>query len=715
MKNLSMNRRTFLKVTTVAGSGLLVGCSFSSPQLLSTPQAKETELGLWVRIGTDDKVTLILPASEMGQQSHTGQAMILAEELEADWETIQVTTAPVNPEYGNPQQFNMQRTDGSTSISGFWEKLRQVGAGTREMLISAAAQKWGVPAAECQALNGRIRHSTSGRSLSYGQLAAAAAKLSPPDDPTLKTPEQYRLIGKSVPKLHTPSKVNGSAGYGIDVRRPGMFFAAVSQSPVFGGQLKSHDEKSAKSVNGVEAVVPIPNGVAVVADSTWHAKQGLEALKPEFEGGDSVGLDSAKVTAKLRAALDKIGKTVITAEKVLDVEYEMPYLHHATMEPMNCTAHVTDDSCEVWAPTQNQGFSMKAAMDVTGFPEDQIRIHTTLLGGGFGRRGEWDFVTQAVTVSKALQKPVQVIWSREEDTQHGFYRPASMSRYQVGLGKDGLPFQWESQIAQPNLTARFMPPLGWFDFDPLAVAAGVHDYGLFPDHFYKVEGVETAHSPVDLGVPIGPWRAPPNSLNVFYTESVMDELAHLAEIDPLEYRLKFLGESPRHKAALERVAKQAGWGTPLSDGHGRGIAINDWFPLNEAKTVVAQVAEVSVSKRGKLKVHRVDCVIDCGIVINPDSVKAQMEGSIIMGMSAALFEQITLEDGRVTQSNFDDYRIARMRDTPEIHVSIVESDAAPTGVGEPGTSPIVPAITNAIFAVTGTRLRRLPIGRQKLV
>mgnify|MGYP000017592730 FL=1 len=715
MKNLSMNRRTFLKVTTVAGSGLLVGCSFSSPQLLSTPQAKETELGLWVRIGTDDKVTLILPASEMGQQSHTGQAMILAEELEADWETIQVTTAPVNPEYGNPQQFNMQRTDGSTSISGFWEKLRQVGAGTREMLISAAAQKWGVPAAECQALNGRIRHSTSGRSLSYGQLAAAAAKLSPPDDPTLKTPEQYRLIGKSVPKLHTPSKVNGSAGYGIDVRRPGMFFAAVSQSPVFGGQLKSHDEKSAKSVNGVEAVVPIPNGVAVVADSTWHAKQGLEALKPEFEGGDSVGLDSAKVTAKLRAALDKIGKTVITAEKVLDVEYEMPYLHHATMEPMNCTAHVTDDSCEVWAPTQNQGFSMKAAMDVTGFPEDQIRIHTTLLGGGFGRRGEWDFVTQAVTVSKALQKPVQVIWSREEDTQHGFYRPASMSRYQVGLGKDGLPFQWESQIAQPNLTARFMPPLGWFDFDPLAVAAGVHDYGLFPDHFYKVEGVETAHSPVDLGVPIGPWRAPPNSLNVFYTESVMDELAHLAEIDPLEYRLKFLGESPRHKAALERVAKKAGWGTPLPEGHGRGIAINDWFPLNEAKTVVAQVAEVSVSKRGKLKVHRVDCVIDCGIVINPDSVKAQMEGSIIMGMSAALFEQITLEDGRVSQSNFDDYRIARMRDTPEINVSIVKSDAAPTGVGEPGTSPIVPAITNAIFAVTGTRLRRLPIGRQKLI
>ena len=717
MKNLTMNRRTFLKVTTVAGSGLLVGCTFRSPQLLSTPKASEEELGLWVRISTDDKITLILPASEMGQQSHTGQAMILAEELEADWNSIQVVTAPVHSEFTNSQADprGIQVTGGSASISFFWDKLRQVGAGTREMLTEAAAQKWGVPVTECQADNGRIRHSVSGRSLSYGQLVSAAARLSPPSSPTLKTPDQFRLIGKSIPKLHTPAKVNGSAGYGIDVRRPGMLFAAVSQSPVFGGQLKSFQEAAAKAVRGVEAVVPIPNGVAVVADSTWHAKQGLEALTPQFEGGGSAGLDSAKVTTRLRTALDEMGKAVISSAKVLDVEYEMPYLHHATMEPMNCTAHVTTDSCDVWAPTQGQEYSMKAAMEVTGLSEEQIRIHTTLLGGGFGRRSEWDFVTQAVTVSKALQKPVQVIWSREEDTQHGFYRPTSMSRFQVGLGKDGLPVQWESQIAQPNLAARFMPPLGWFDFDPMAVAASVHDYGLFPDHFYKVEGVETAHSSVDLGVPIGPWRAPPNSLNVFYTESVMDELAHLADIDPLEYRLKFLGESPRHKATLERVAKQAGWGSPLPEGHGRGIAIHDWFPLDEAKTVVTQVAEVSVTKRGKLKVHRVDCVIDCGLVVNPDSVKAQMEGGIIMGMSAALFEQITLEDGRVTQSNFDDYRIARMRDTPEIHVSIVESDAAPTGVGEPGTSPIVPAITNAIFAVTGTRLRRLPIGRQKLI
>ena len=712
MKNTNMNRRTFLKVTTVAGGGLLVGCSFSSPKLLSTPQASEEELGMWIRISTDNKITLIVPSSEMGQQAHTGQAMLVAEELEADWNSIKVVTAPVHPEY---IMSSKQSTGGSGSIQDWWEKLRQVGAGTREMLVAAAARKWSVPVEECRAENGQISHSPSGRSLNYGKLASAAAKLSPPDSPTLKTPDQYRLLGKSLPKIHTPTKVNGVAEFGIDVRRPGMLFAAVSQSPVFGGQVKSYDEAAAKAVKGVVAVVPILNGVAVVADSTWHAKQGLEALKTQFEGGDSTGLDSAKVNAKLRAALDGMGKAEVTAEKVLDVEYEMPYLYHATMEPMNCTAHVTSDSCEVWVPTQNQTDTLKAVMEVTDFSEDQIQIHTTLLGGAFGRRSEWDFVTQAVMVSKALRKPVQVVWSREEDTQHGFYRPASMSRFQVGLGSDGLPVQWERQVAQPNLGARYIPPLGLIDFDPFTIAASVHDYPLLPKHFYKVEGVEVTHTPVDLGVPVGFWRSPPNSLNVFYTESVMDELAHLAGQDPLAYRLKFLSASPRHKVALEQVALQAGWGSSLPEGNGRGIAINNWPPMDEDVTVAAVVAEVSITNQGKLKVHRVDCVIDCGFAVNPDSVMAQMEGGIIMGMSAALFEQITLEDGRVAQSNFDDYRIARMRDTPEINVSIVKGDSAPTGTGEPATSPIVPAITNAIFAATGKRIRKLPIGRQKLV
>jgi len=717
MKNTNMNRRTFLKVTTVAGGGLLVGCSFSSPKFLSTPNDVKEDLGMWVRIGKDDKITLILPASEMGQQSHTGQAMLVAEELEANWNYIQVVTAPVHSEYKRGS--SGQKTGGSSSIMDWWEKLRHVGAGTREMLIEAAAQKWGVPVSGCKAKNGEIHHLASGRRLSYGQLADAAAKLSPPDNPTLKSPDQYRFLGKSMPKLHTPARVNGTAQYGIDVRRPGMLFAAVRQSPIFNGKVKSYDESAAKAISGVEAVVPIPNGVAVVADTTWHAQKGIEAMDVRFVGGDTLGLNSSIVNEKLMAALDDMGKVDVQAEKVLEVEYEVPYLHHATMEPMNCTADVSADSCEVWVPTQIQDVCMDAAKEVTGFSEDQIQIHTTMLGGSFGRKGTKEYVEQALIISKFIQKPVQVIWSREEDTQHGTYRPASRSRFQVGLDKDGIPVQWENKIAQQSsYMFNEVPPLRWFNFDPMTYPASVHDGIIFnfpKKHFYNLEGVKMSHTPIDFGVPTGAWRSPPNSINVFYTESVMDELAHLAEIDPLEYRIKFITESPKHKAVLEQVAKQAGWGTPLPEGHGRGIAINDWFPFDEDVTVVAQVAEVSINNRGKLKVERVDCVIDCGIAVNPDSVKAQMEGSIIMGMSATMFEQITIEKGRVAQSNFDDYRIAKLRDAPEINVTIVESKNNPTGAGEPGTSPVVAAITNAIFAATGKRIRKLPIGRQKLV
>ena len=715
MKKTTMNRRTFLKVTTIAGGSLLVGCTFDSPKIMSSANAKENELGLWVRIDKNDNITLFLPASEMGQQAHTGQAMILAEELEADWNSIRVITASNHDEFKNQMLFGMQRTDGSKSIMAFWDKLRVVGAGTKEILIEAAAKEWDVPKTECIADKGFIKHSKTGRKSSYGQLAQAASKFSPPENPTLKSPDQFKLIGRSIPKLHTPDKVSGRAEFGIDVRRPGMLFAAVCQSPVFGGEIKFFDEIAAKSVKGVEAVVKIPNGIAVVADTTWHAEKGLKSLRCEFEGGNTTNLDSSKVSAKFRATLDEMGKAELSGEKSLDVEYEMPFLHHATMEPMNCTAHVTSNSCEIWVPTQNQEDCMNAAKDVTGFSEDQIIIHTTLLGGGFGRRGEKDFVTQAVIVSKAIQKPVQVIWSREEDTQHGFYRPASMGRFQIDLGKDGLPIKWESQIAQPNMASRWIPPLGWIDFDPLAVAATVNDYGMFPDHFYKIEGVNSEHTGVELGVPVGAWRAPPNSLNVFYTESVVDELAYMVGQDPLDYRIRLITNSPRHLSVLKQVAKQASWGESLPEGHGRGIAINEWFPLDEKRTVVAQVVELSVSNRGKIKLHRVDCVVDCGLAVNPDSIKAQMEGAIVMGASATLFEQITIKDGRVVESNFDDYRIARMKDTPKIEVSIVKSESSPTGIGEPGAAPIAPAITNAIFAATRKRIRKLPIDKQKLV
>ena len=716
-----LNRRTFLKLSGLAGSGLLVGCTFSSPKILSSPRALDKDLGLWVRIGTDNKVTLILPASEMGQHAHTGQAMLLAEELEADWKTINVVTAPFHPEFINSQADprGIQVTGGSSSISFFWEKIRLVGASSREMLKIAASQKWGVPISECRAEDGKVLHSGSNRVLSYGELVSAAAVIAPPDNPKLKSRDQFKLIGKPIPKLYTPAKTDGSAKFGIDVRIPNMKFATVKQSPVFGGELAKYDSKAALAIKGVEAVIQIPHGVAVVADSTWHAMQGLEALEPKFNGGRTVGLDSQTIYETLRkAANNDITTSEMKDSDVVEAEYEIPYLHHAAMEPINCTAFVTENFCEMWAPTQNQHACMEVAKKVTELPEEKIKINSMMMGGSFGRRLMDDYVEQALLVSKSLKKPVQVVWSREEDTRHGFYRPASVSKFRVKVDSEGIPNKWENQVSQENLAAAeffFGPTFGELNFDPMTIPGRVHDYPIIPKHFYKVVGVDVGHYPVQLGVPVGPWRAPPNSINVFYTESIMDELAHAAGVDPLEYRLRFLQESPRHKTILEQVAKQANWGTKLPKGQGRGIAINDWFPLEGVTTVVAQVAEVSINTRGRVKINRVDCVIDCGLVVNPDSVVAQIEGSIIMGMSATLFEQITFDDGQVVQGNFDDYKIARMRDTPEINVTIVESDRPPSGSGEPATSPIVPAITNAIFAATGKRIRKLPIGKQKLV
>ncbi len=716
-----LNRRTFLKLSGLAGSGLLVGCTFSSPKILSSPRALDKDLGLWVRIGTDNKVTLILPASEMGQHAHTGQAMLLAEELEADWKTINVVTAPFHPEFINSQADprGIQVTGGSSSISFFWEKIRLVGASSREMLKIAASQKWGVPISECRAEDGKVLHSGSNRVLSYGELVSAAAVIAPPDNPKLKSRDQFKLIGKPIPKLYTRAKTDGSAKFGIDVRIPNMKFATVKQSPVFGGELAKYDSKAALAIKGVEAVIQIPHGVAVVADSTWHAMQGLEALEPKFNGGRTVGLDSQTIYETLRkAANNDITTSEMKDSDVVEAEYEIPYLHHAAMEPINCTAFVTENFCEMWAPTQNQHACMEVAKKVTELPEEKIKINSMMMGGSFGRRLMDDYVEQALLVSKSLKKPVQVVWSREEDTRHGFYRPASVSKFRVEVDSEGIPNKWENQVSQENLAASeffFGPTFGELNFDPMTIPGRVHDYPIIPKHFYKVVGVDVGHYPVQLGVPVGPWRAPPNSINVFYTESIMDELAHAAGVDPLEYRLRFLQESPRHKTILEQVAKQANWGTKLPKGQGRGIAINDWFPLEGVTTVVAQVAEVSINTRGRVKINRVDCVIDCGLVVNPDSVVAQIEGSIIMGMSATLFEQITFDDGQVVQGNFDDYKIARMRDTPEINVTIVESNRPPSGSGEPATSPIVPAITNAIFAATGKRIRKLPIGKRKLV
>ena len=720
MRKQTLKRRTFLKTSTLAGAGFAIGFTFDPFVSLATgsgpsvSRTKGAELGLWVRIASDGTITLIAPSSEMGQGVNTSLSMIIAEELEADWQSIKTETAPAHSDYKNPNN-PLQFTGGSSSLRGFWEPLREVGAAAREMLKTAAAQKWDVPVNECEAKSGKILHKKSGREIGYGELAEAAGKLDVPSDPVLKSPEDYELIGKPVTRLDLPAKVTGSAQFGIDVRIPGMLFATVRQSPVFEGEVLSFDETAAKNVRGVVAVVQVSNGIAVVADNTWRAKKGMEALNPQFKDGKTAGessvpgLDSQQVREQFLAALDDEGKGENDAEHAaaglpfLDLEYEVPFLAHATLEPMNCTAYVRDDFCEVWAPTQNQEMSMDAAKDITDLDEDQIRIHTTLLGGGFGRRLETDYVKQAVTVSKLLEKPVQLTWMREEDIQHDFYRPASISRFQISLGRDGFPLKWENQLAAPSILKRYFSPLGWFGFDPTSTeGADVLPYAI-PDFDFD-------YSLVDPGVPVGFWRSVGSSHNAFYTESAIDEAAHTAKQDPFEYRRKLLAQKPRFRKVLEKVAADANWGRRIPEGHGLGIALHKSFA-----SIVGAVLEVSANASGNLKMHKVWITIDCGKVVNPDTVRAQMEGGFVFGLSAALGEEITLKNGRVEQSNFHDYTILRMKGVPEISVSIIENrtldDDQIGGVGEPAVPLAAPVLANAIFAVTGKRYRSLPLSK----
>ena len=718
MKNLNMNRRTFLKVTTVASGGLLVGCTFQSNPNISAPTAISEDLGLFIRIAKDNSITIISPTSEMGQGTHTAHAMIIADELEADWKKINVvTTHTVRSEYNTSSDVS---TGGNRGIRLWWDRLAKIGAGTREILVKAGAQKMEVPVKECQAQNGHVVHLPSGSKLSYGQLAETASKLKPSSSPKLKTKDQYRFVGKPMPRLDIPAKVNGSAIYGTDVRLPGMRYAAVSQAPVFGGEVKAYDSVAAMAVRGVEAVIPIPHGMSVVADSTWHAQKGLTALKVQFKERGTAGIDQEELDRRFQASLDDMGKTELSGEKVLDLEYEIQFLSHAAIETMNCTAFVSDNSCEVWGPFQFQTSALNKIMEMTGLSEDQIKVHTTYVGGGFGGRfrlwGE-DFVEQAVVLSKELGKPVQVMWSREEDIQHDYYHPASRSSFQISLGDDGLPSQWQNQQAAGSQWVQNDKLLQILDINPMAYSSSAHSglsgvlFSTFAPKFkphYDIEGVDFKQTVVDLEIPLGWWRSFMFQ-NTFFLESALDESAHLAGADPFEYRLKLLENSPRFKKALELVAEDANWGSPLAEGHGRGIAI-----CNFSGSVCAEVAEVSVNKRGKLVVHSVDCVIDVGRHVNPDILKAQVEGCVVTGISVATSEEISFKDGRVEQSNYDDYKIAQMRNTPEINVRVIDSEHGPFGA-DAGLPPTPPAITNAIFAATGKRIRSLPIGKQKLV
>ena len=703
MYKYKLKRRSFIKSSTLAATSLIIGFTYDPQKSLAAKTKIKNELGIWIRISSDDTITLIVPSSEMGQGVNTSLPMIIAEELDANWESIRTETAPANSDYKNPEGFGPQITGGSNSVKGFWNLLQETGAAAREMLVKAAAQRWNVPLEECDTKLGNVIHKNTNKKLSYGKLAVAASKIEVPSSPTKKSKEKYSLVGKSIQRIDVPEKVTGAAKFGIDIRLPKMLFATVRQSPIFGGDILSLDEVAAKAIRGVKAVVAVPNGIAVVADNTWRAKKGMDALNPQFTGGETTKLSSQNIHNKLITALDEEGKAKIDTEKSLDLEYEVPFLAHSTLEPMNCTASVKDSSCEVWVPTQNQGMSMDVTKEITGLNDEQIKINTTLLGGGFGRRGETDFVTQAVTISKSLSKPVQVTWMREEDMQHDFYRPACISRFQIGLSKEGSAIQWENQLAGPSILKRFVAAMGWFGVDPTSTEGANELPYTIPDFNFD-------YSLVDTGVPVGFWRSVGSSYNAFFTECAIDEAAILANQDPYEYRLKLLKDQPRYIKVLEKVAKNANWGEPLAKNHGLGLAIHKSFG-----SIVSTVIEVSSNAPGIIKLQKAWIVIDCGKVVNPDIVKAQMEGGFIFGLSAALGEEITLKDGRVEQSNFHDYSILRLKGSPKISVEIIESGSEIGGVGEPAVPLAAPALTNAIFSASGERIRSLPLSKHGIM
>lgn len=699
MGKYSLSRRVFLKKSALTFTGLIIGFTYEPESSLAVKVENAEELGIWIRIAPDGSTTLIVPSSEMGQGVNTSLSMILAEELEADWQSVKTETAPVNSKYINPESNSGQMTAGSSSVKGFWNPLRKAGAAVRLMLQKAAAQKWEIPIEECVAKSGYIYRKNSSQKLSYGELAEAAGKIDIPSDPPLKNSKDYNLVGKSIKRIDIPSKTNGSAQFGIDVRLPEMMYATIRQSPVFGGEVLSYDEDAAKSIRGVKKVTLIPNGIAVIADNTWRAKRGMEVLNLKFHGGKTIGLESQQVQKELLKALDDEGKTKIEANQVLDLEYEVPFLAHAPLEPMNCTANVTDNFCEVWVPTQSQGGCMDAAKEITGLDEEQIQIHTTYLGGGFGRRGETDYVKQSLILAKALGKPIKVTWMREEDMQHDFYRPASMSRFQIGLNKDGFPISWNNQLASPSILKRFFAPMAWFNIDPLSTEGA-------DEIPYAIEDFNFDYSEVDSGVPVGFWRSVGSSFNAFFTESAIDEAAHLAQQDQFDYRMKLLSGKPRFQKVLEKVMRESKWGRILPKGHGLGISIH-----KTRGSIAGAVIEVSTDVNGMLNLNKAWIAIDCGKVINPNTVRAQMEGGFTFGLSATLGEEITLKDGRVEQSNFHDYSILRLKGSPDISVEIIESGNEIGGVGEVAVPLAAPALTNAIFSSSGRRIRSLPLSK----
>jgi isoquinoline 1-oxidoreductase subunit beta len=706
-----IDRRRFLKTSAAGATGLLVGFYFHGDmEALAAASSDPIVLNAWIHVGTDDFVTILIDKSEMGQSILTGLAMIAADELDCDWKKVRTEFAPADKVYVNPR-FGVQATGGSSGTPTSWDPLRKASATARAMLLTAAAQKWGVDASECSAENSTILHASTKRRMTYGSLAEAAAKLPVPQNVPLKTPDQYHLIGKATKRLDTPAKVNGSAQYGIDVRLPGMVYAVVARCPVFGGKAASFDAAKAKAIPGVKNAIQISSGIAVIADNTWTAMEGRRALEIQWDEGPNAKLTSAEISKQLADAASQPGPVarkegdanaaLAGAATKIEIDYEVPFLAHATMEPLNCTAHVRADRCDVWSGTQAQTGSQATAAKITGLDTNSVFIHTTFLGGGFGRRFEADFIGEAVEISKAIGGPVKVTWSREDDMQHDYYRMVSHARCTAGLDADGFPVVWMSRVSSPSLLARFGPLKDNFDH------RSVESLDSVP---YAISNILIDYQLVNTGVPIGFWRSVGASQNGFFLESFIDEIATAGKKDPYELRRRLLAKSPRHLAALDTAAEKAGWGKPLADGRFRGIAL-----VSSYDGYVAQVIEISVNRKARtLKVHRVVCALDCGRIVNPSSIDAQARGSIVYGLTAALHSGITIEGGRVQQHNFNDYKMLRFDEMPDVEVHIIPSELPPTGAGEFVVPPVAPALCNAIFAATGKRVRRLPITPEDL-
>jgi isoquinoline 1-oxidoreductase beta subunit len=724
MQEFNVNRRRFLAGTAAVTGGLVLGI-YPSQRAAAMPNARSDAFhtNAWLQITPADEVIFQLDKTEMGQGVLTALPTILAEELEIDPRRIVIEMAPVNAAFQDP----LQMTGGSSSVSSRWDILRTTGAQAREMLVAAAAARWGVTPDQCSANDGTVVRTGSNESFRYGDLASDAAKLPVPKQPKLKDPSQFKYIGQSLRRFDAPEKSNGTAVYGMDVDVPGMVVAILLRNPHFGGALQSFDATQAREAPGVIDIFSVNGAIAVVADTYWHATKAARAVEVAWDKGPLAGLDSDAIRAAWVEHAKQDGRTIRddgdvpralkTASAVHEAVYEVPYLAHATMEPQNTTASFHDGVCEIWSPNQGPDVSQALAADALGIGRDKVTVHTTLMGGGFGRRGIPDFVAEAALVSRHVNRPVKLIWSREDDMRHDFYRPATYNVMRAALDEHGQVQSWSHKIVAPSMFRSLLPLLGkvapeWMPHwltNSLSAAAGSlvktrdpssHEGAV--DQPYAIANVDVAHVFYDPGVPLGFWRSVGHSQNAFVVESFIDELAHKAGEDPYQFRRARLAGNERHLSVLDLAAQKANWGAPPTGAY-QGIAVHESFG-----TVVAEVAQVRIVDNA-IKVERVVCAVNCGIEVNPDQVRAQVESAVVFGLTAALKGRITIKDGAVEQSNFHDYPLLRISEMPAIEVYVVPSNAKPSGIGEPGTPPIAPAVANAVFAATGSRLRSLPL------